>query len=98
MKAQHTPGNWQISQRKTRQDGKEVVTITAPHPDGGGQDIIECLAENAPIILSASDLLAACKLFREQLAKFGKEHPQYGGWAGLLCTADKAISKAESPA
>lgn len=57
----HTPGPWQINglDRGTRHDGKRVLAITAPHPEGGGQDIAECLEDNARLIAAAPDMLEA---------------------------------------
>ena len=62
MEAKHTPGKWQIEYgfiKQERKDGQKVVRIVAPHPEGGGQDIAECLECNAPLFSTAPDLLYA---------------------------------------
>jgi hypothetical protein len=64
MKPPPNPGPWQISgaiQPSTRPDGLKIVTICAPDPDGGGQDIGHVLENCAPVVAAAPDLLAALK-------------------------------------
>lgn len=59
---------WQISRYRLsgRADGQRIAVITAPHPEGGGQDIIECLESVAEQVItdhnqytSLTDRLAA---------------------------------------
>ena len=55
MSAQHTPGPWQANPRP---DG--LCSISALHPDGGGQNVVDCCkAEDAPLLAAAPELLAA---------------------------------------
>ena len=52
----HTPGPWQAN--PIGDTGR--CSISAPHPSGGGQNVIdECLKENARLIAAAPELLAA---------------------------------------
>ena len=60
----HTPGPWQVGfgfVKNERKDGQKIVRIVAPHPEGGGQDIAECLECNARLIASAPSMLIALK-------------------------------------
>ena len=64
MKAKHTRGPWQIEYgfiKQDRKDGQKIVRIVAPHPDGGWQDIAECLECNANLFCAAPDLLSIAK-------------------------------------
>lgn len=36
-----------------RKDGQRIIIITAPDPDGGWQNVAECVESLAPIILTA---------------------------------------------
>ena len=52
----HTPAPWQAN--PIGDTGR--CSISAPHPSGGGQNVIdECLKENAALIAAAPELLAA---------------------------------------
>lgn len=62
-RTQHTPGPWQIGgdYNSGRKDGQRIVIITAPHPDGGGQNIAECVERDARLIVAAPSLFTAAK-------------------------------------
>ena len=97
-KARHTPGPWQVGfgfVKNERKDGQKIVRIVAPHPEGGGQDIAECLECSAALIASAPELLDACKYASMQVeSRIGSE-----SWAKLLIEKlEKAIAKAEGGA
>jgi hypothetical protein len=64
MTAPNISTPWQISTTYSggRKDGKKIAIICAPHPDGGGQNIIECTEDLAPIVASLPDLLEALEL------------------------------------
>lgn len=61
FKATHTPGPYQVSATYNagRKDGKRLAIICAPHPDGGGQNIAECIEECAPLFCAVPALLKA---------------------------------------
>ena len=57
----HTPAPWQAN--PIGDTGR--CSISAPHPSGGGQNVIdECLKENAALIAAAPELLAALEEVR----------------------------------
>ena len=67
METEHTPGKWQIERgfiKQERKDGQKVVRIVAPHPEGGGQDIAECLECNSQLIVSAPEMLETFRKLR----------------------------------
>lgn len=62
---------WQVSRYlpSTRSDAQRIAVITAPHPDGGGQDIIECLECVAEIVVTEHNQHAALVAERERLLR-----------------------------
>lgn len=98
MEAKHTPGKWQIGCgfiKQERKDGQKVVRIVAPHPEGGGQDIAECLECNASLIAAAPELMTELKRCIDAIRKWGDAHPESGGWIGVINGGLNAIAKAE---
>ena len=96
METKHTPGKWQIEYgfiKQERKDGQKVVRIVAPHPEGGGQDIAECIECNAQLFAAAPDLLDA---LTDLVGGCGKEGDLFSGEA--MQKAREAIAKAEGRA
>ena len=84
----HTPGPWQAN--PIGDTGR--CSISAPHPSGGGQNVIdECLKENARLIAAAPDLLAALdKLAPYALQRAETEPP----FTAKYARADYEIARA----
>ena len=104
MEAKHTPGKWQIGSgfiKQERKDGQKVVRIVAPHPEGGGQDIAECLECNSQLIAASPDMYDALKYAKEIIGIAKRYFPKSlknGDKYSLLnldATISKAIRKAE---
>ena len=94
METKHTPGKWQIEYgfiKQERKDGQKVVRIVAHHPEGGGQDIAECIECNAQLFAAAPDLLDA---LTDLVGGCGKEGDLFSGEA--MQKAREAIAKAEA--
>lgn len=104
----HTPGPWQIEYgfvKQERKDGQKVVRIVAPHPEGGGQDIAECLECCANLFVSAPDLLSALKEAKAMLEtakgyfpKSIQNRDRFSLLNVLANAVDPAIAKAEGRA
>lgn len=64
-------GEWQVSRYlpSTRSDAQRIAVITAPHPDGGGQDVIECLECIAEIVTTEHNQHAALVAERDRLLR-----------------------------
>ena len=94
--AKHTPGKWTT---KIRQPG---TMLTVENETGeyvcsllGGD---EHKQENARLIAAAPALLTELKNTVAAIEKWGKEHPESGGWIGVIHGALKAIAQAEGGA
>ena len=94
--AKHTPGKWTT---KIRQPG---TMLTVENETGeyvcsllGGD---EHKQENARLIAAAPALLIELKNTVAAIEKWGKEHPESGGWIGVIHGALKAIAQAEGGA
>jgi hypothetical protein len=96
---------WQISgyTKSHRADGQRVVRITAPHPDGGGQDIAEVLESIAPMIIARvnahesliavlEDELAALQVW--QKADLNDLDDLFAGFAISIDKLSKALKQA----
>jgi len=94
--AKHTPGKWttKICQPGTmltveNETGEYVCSLL------GGD---EHKQENARLIAAAPALLIELKNTVAAIEKWGKEHPESGGWIGVIHGALKAIAQAEGGA
>jgi hypothetical protein len=97
MNQTHTPGPWQISgaiQPSTRPDGLKILTICAPDPDGGGQDIAYVLESCAPVVAAAPDLLAALAKLVYAVNGVPVAVRQGIDLASAMNAADEAIARA----
>ena len=90
-KAQHTPGPWKVAGHGNHAG---ILEINAP-TQNAVCGIMKGTLADARLIAAAPNLLATCKSFRDEFIRFGKANPQYGGWTGLLRTADRVIAAAE---
>ena len=108
--AKHTPGPWEMNileglnnmldHSKPKglpilANGKIVCVIPSPADagiDGFAQDA------NARLIAASPELLRELKKCVAAIQKWGKEHPESGGWMGVISGGLKAIAQAEGGA
>ena len=108
--AKHTPGPWMqgptsntwnkvYSGEKGKWAERAICTINPIHAQGARQkgDFDEEEA-NARLIAAAPALLIELKNTVAAIEKWGKEHPESGGWIGVIHGALKAIAQAEGGA
>jgi hypothetical protein len=83
MKPVQSAGPWQIGYVKStgRSDGRRIAVINAPHPDGGGEDIAECIEEYASLIVEAPRIAAEAAEAAAVIAGFLSREDQ--GWCSL---------------
>jgi len=105
MTTKHTAGPWEVLVGPEDRPCCVVVSVrpTGQLPtvcDCGSGDVPKAEREaNAAFIVQACNshdaLVEACKRLYGAVLAYGKDNPQYGGWAGLATTLKRAIDKAE---
>ena len=94
--AKHTPGPWEMngSSIETTATKTAVVGWTNTDDDTNGGNA----EANARLIAASPELLRELKKCVAAIQKWGKAHPESGGWTGLIHGGLKAIAKAEGGA
>ena len=97
--AKHTPGPWTAASQDAEtneipiKSGKSILARVAPRPHWDATQ-----ESNARLIAAAPALLIELKNTVAAIEKWGKEHPESGGWIGVIHGALKAIAQAEGGA
>ena len=97
--AKHTPGPWEnhkwnCKEHQISGKGGTIALVSHSH-----SLVSEAEADaNARLIAAAPALLIELKNTVAAIEKWGKEHPESGGWIGVIHGALKAIAQAEGGA
>ncbi len=97
--AKHTPGPWEnhkwnCEEHQISAKGGTIALVSHSH-----SLVSEAEADaNARLIAAAPALLIELKNTVAAIEKWGKEHPESGGWIGVIHGALKAIAQAEGGA
>ena len=97
--AKHTPGPWEnhkwnCEEHQISAKGGTIALVSHRH-----SLVSEAEADaNARLIAAAPALLIELKNTVAAIEKWGKEHPESGGWIGVIHGALKAIAQAEGGA
>jgi hypothetical protein len=85
--------------KKGEYGGRAICTLNNIHANGARQrGDFETETANARLIAAAPALLIELKNTVAAIEKWGKEHPESGGWIGVIHGALKAIAQAEGGA
>ena len=88
-----TPGTWQVGPTMEVQ-GQPLPTVQ----NRCGLGVAYCMPGDEHLIAAAPALLQELKNTVAAIEKWGKEHPESGGWIGVIHGALKAIAQAEGGA
>ena len=97
----HTPAPWRIHKNIGRKGELGVTADSAPCiicTMGNAEVWPDLATANARLIAAAPALLIELKNTVAAIEKWGKEHPESGGWIGVIHGALKAIAQAEGGA
>lgn len=83
-----------------RIDGKKLVRLVAPHPDGGGQDIVHCLEQDAHFICTACNSHdELCAALEAAIVAMEEAHVKDAGdYGGEIDQARAALAKVKGGA
>ena len=99
----HTPGPWHFFNSGAglirSENGKTIAQLKSVSRQGfrKAADLDEEVA-NARLIAASPELLRELKKCVSAIQKWGKAHPESGGWTGLIHGGLGAIRKAEGEA
>ena len=106
----HTPGPWMqgptantwhkvYEGKKGEYGGRAICTLHNIHANGARQrGDFETETANARLIAASPELLRELKKCVAAIQKWGKAHPESGGWTGLIHGGLAAIAQAEGGA